>query len=140
MNLIGFAVIFLLYTLPLSHGAASPGSVNVGAIFTFSTINGRVAKVAMKAAMDDINSDPTVLGGRKLSISMHDSNFSGFLGIIGGMICISASFPLCIHLTVSLVFFVSHSYLMYQQVWLLFDQATLKRCFVIDCSITVHGD
>ncbi|KAG8657649.1 hypothetical protein MANES_03G097600v8 [Manihot esculenta] len=39
----------------------------------------------MKAAEDDINSDPSILGGRKLSITMHDSNFSGFLGIIGAL-------------------------------------------------------
>ncbi|KAK9033882.1 hypothetical protein V6N11_050063 [Hibiscus sabdariffa] len=60
-------------------------TVNVGAIFAFNTIDGKVAKVAMKAAEDDINSDPSVLGGRKLSIALHDSNFSSFLGIMGAL-------------------------------------------------------
>ncbi|XAR73067.1 hypothetical protein NMG60_11019927 [Bertholletia excelsa] len=60
-------------------------TVNIGAIFTFKSINGQVSKIAMNAAMEDINSDPSVLGGKKLSISMHDSNFSGFLGIVGAL-------------------------------------------------------
>ncbi|KAK6143789.1 hypothetical protein DH2020_024137 [Rehmannia glutinosa] len=63
----------------------SPNVVNIGAIFSFGTISGRVAKIAMNAAVEDVNSDPSVLGGRKLVLSTHDSNYSGFLGIIGGL-------------------------------------------------------
>ncbi|GER25342.1 glutamate receptor [Striga asiatica] len=59
--------------------------VNIGAIFAFSTINGRVAKIAMNAAVEDVNSDPKFLGGRKLTLSSYDSNYSGFLSIIGGL-------------------------------------------------------
>ncbi|CAA0814088.1 Glutamate receptor 3.2 [Striga hermonthica] len=59
--------------------------VNIGAIFAFSTINGRVAKIAMNAAVEDVNSDPKFLGGRKLNLSSYDSNYSGFLSIIGGL-------------------------------------------------------
>ncbi|XP_022763797.1 glutamate receptor 3.2-like isoform X2 [Durio zibethinus] len=39
----------------------------------------------MKAAEYDINSDPSILGGRKLTIALHDSNFSSFLGMIGAL-------------------------------------------------------
>ncbi|GFP80446.1 glutamate receptor 3.2 [Phtheirospermum japonicum] len=39
----------------------------------------------MKAAVEDINSNPNILKGSKLVLSMHDSNYSGFLGIIGGL-------------------------------------------------------
>ncbi|KAJ6346515.1 hypothetical protein OIU78_009027 [Salix suchowensis] len=86
MNLAWLLSFWILCTSSFSQGALSPGgTVNVGAIFTFSSINGRVAKIAMKAAEDDINSDPSLLGGRKLSINMHDSNFSGFMGIIGAL-------------------------------------------------------
>ncbi|CAK7329071.1 unnamed protein product [Dovyalis caffra] len=86
MNLAWLLPILILCISSFSRGALTPGgTVNVGAIFTFSTINGKVAKIAMKAAEDDINSDPRFLGGRKLSINMHDSNFSGFLGIIGAL-------------------------------------------------------
>lgn len=58
--------------------------VNIAAIFTFSTINGRVARIAINAAVEDINSDPSILGGRKLVLSMRDSNYSSFSTIIGG--------------------------------------------------------
>lgn len=87
MNLAWLLSFWILCTSSFSQGALSPGdTVNVGAIFTLGSINGRVAKIAMEAAEDDINSDPSLLGGRKLSINMHDSNFSGFLGIIGGIL------------------------------------------------------
>ncbi|KAK8636606.1 hypothetical protein V6N13_124348 [Hibiscus sabdariffa] len=82
-------LVLLLPTISLFIGVSSEevsrlDTVNIGAIFAFNTIDGKVAKVAMKAAEDDINSDPSVLGGRKLSIALHDSSFSSFLGIIGG--------------------------------------------------------
>ena len=85
MNLVLLASIFVL-CIGTSLEGALRSNVSVGAIFTFSTINGQVSKIAMKAAEDDINSDPRILGGRKLSIKFHDSNFSGFLGIMGGMV------------------------------------------------------
>ncbi|XP_075675366.1 glutamate receptor 3.2-like isoform X1 [Castanea sativa] len=85
MNLVWHVSILVLYIGIFSEGASRPDVVNVGAIFTFSTINGKVSQIAIKAAEDDINSDPSILGGTKLSILMHDSNFSGFLGIIGAL-------------------------------------------------------
>lgn len=59
------------------------GVVNIGAVFTLRSINGRVAKIAMDAAVQDINSDPTILPGRRLNLCVHDSNYSSFLSIIG---------------------------------------------------------
>lgn len=84
MNLGWLLSIFVLCVGTFSAGAIRPTVVKVGAIFTFSTINGKVARIATKAAEDDVNSDPSILGGSKMSIIMHDSNFSGFLAIIGG--------------------------------------------------------
>ncbi|XP_028762978.1 glutamate receptor 3.2 [Neltuma alba] len=86
-------VIYLLWlasTLTLVSGASrkvasNPEVVNIGAVFTFKTINGRVSKIAIKAAEKDVNSDPRILGGRKLNITLHDSNFNGFLGFIGAL-------------------------------------------------------
>ncbi|KAJ4963053.1 hypothetical protein NE237_022992 [Protea cynaroides] len=68
-----------------SNGLPRPAVVNIGSIFTFSSTNGKVAKIAMQAAVEDVNSDPSFLGGSKLQLSLHDSNFSGFLGIIGAL-------------------------------------------------------
>ncbi|KAH7851841.1 hypothetical protein Vadar_017175 [Vaccinium darrowii] len=59
-----------------------PDVVNIGSILTFDSAIGKVAKVAMEAAIDDVNSNPVVLGGTKLKLTMHDANFSGFLGIV----------------------------------------------------------
>ncbi|KAK9670496.1 hypothetical protein RND81_13G205200 [Saponaria officinalis] len=62
-----------------------PKEVNIGAIFAFDTIIGKVAKVAIQAAVDDVNSSPLVLHGTKLNISMQSSNHGGFLGIVDAM-------------------------------------------------------
>ena len=36
------------------------------------------------AAIEDVNSNPTVLPGIKLKITTFDSNYSGFMGIMEG--------------------------------------------------------
>ncbi|KAF7841097.1 glutamate receptor 3.2-like [Senna tora] len=87
---INICLLWLASTLILILGASKevvvrPDIVKIGAIFTLKTINGKVSKIAIKAAEEDVNSDPRILGGRKLSITMHDSNFSGFLGFIGAL-------------------------------------------------------
>ncbi|KAL4298437.1 hypothetical protein HN51_049105 [Arachis hypogaea] len=78
-----------LILLLLLHGDGASSSesevVKIGAIFTLKTINGRVSKIAIQAAERDVNADPRILGGRKLSITVHDSNFSGFLSFIGAL-------------------------------------------------------
>lgn len=67
----------------LSEGASSrPHHINVGAIFSLSTLYGQVADIAMKAAEDDVNSDPTFLNGSKLRILMYDAKRNGFLSIM----------------------------------------------------------
>lgn len=84
MNLVWVVSILIICIPGSTEGASRPAVVNVGAMCTLGTINGRVSKIAIEAAVNDVNSDPTILGGTKLSITFHDSNFSGFLGIIGG--------------------------------------------------------
>ncbi|KAH0894561.1 hypothetical protein HID58_056990 [Brassica napus] len=69
----------------ISEGASRPHVVNVGAIFGLNTLHGKVAYIAMKAAEDDVNSDPSFLGGSKLRILMNDAKRSGFLSIIGAL-------------------------------------------------------
>ncbi|KAL6560655.1 hypothetical protein OROGR_004214 [Orobanche gracilis] len=84
MNLWKVVIVVLLFIEGFLAKDSSPDVVNIGAIFSFGSINGRVARIAMNAAVEDVNSDPTILGGRKIVLSTHDSNYSGFLGIIGG--------------------------------------------------------
>ncbi|KAL2927844.1 Glutamate receptor 3.2 [Bienertia sinuspersici] len=56
---------------------------NIGAIFNLGTVSGMVAKIAMNAAVADVNSDPTILHGCTLVLNIHDSHYSGFLSIMG---------------------------------------------------------
>ncbi|XAR73672.1 hypothetical protein NMG60_11007721 [Bertholletia excelsa] len=87
MNLILFlAVIIVLSNDSCASGASAnaserPEVVNVGSIFSFDSPIGKAAKVAIEAAVEDVNSNPAILGKSKLKVTMHDTNFSGFLGI-----------------------------------------------------------
>jgi glutamate receptor, ionotropic, plant len=59
--------------------------VNIGALFTFNSTIGRVARIAISAAVNDVNNDPTVLNGTKMVVEMQDSKCNGFDGFIQGM-------------------------------------------------------
>ncbi|KAB1201732.1 Glutamate receptor 3.6, partial [Morella rubra] len=60
-----------------------PDVVNIGAILSFNSSIGKVAKVAIEAAVEDVNSNPAVLNGTKLKLEMRDAKLSsGFLGIV----------------------------------------------------------
>ncbi|KAM7495206.1 hypothetical protein LguiB_029815 [Lonicera macranthoides] len=58
------------------------GVVNVGAIFTFDSVIGKVAKAAMEVAVSDINKDPRILNGTQLKLIMEDASCSVFMGSI----------------------------------------------------------
>ncbi|CAI9759981.1 unnamed protein product [Fraxinus pennsylvanica] len=64
---------------------ARPRVVNVGALFTLNSAIGRSAKPAIIAAVDDINSDSSVLKGTKMNLILLDTNCSGFLGTVEAM-------------------------------------------------------
>ncbi|KAL7588788.1 hypothetical protein Lser_V15G39739 [Lactuca serriola] len=59
-----------------------PEVVKIGSILTFDSIIGKAAKIALEAAVEDVNSDPTVLNGTKLELTIHDSNSSGLVSIM----------------------------------------------------------
>lgn len=59
-----------------------PEVVKIGSILTFDSIIGKVAKIALEAAVKDVNSDPMVLNGTKLELTIHDSNSSGFVSVM----------------------------------------------------------
>lgn len=63
---------------------ARPDVVNIGAIFTFDSVIGKIAKVAIALAIEDVNSDPEILNGTKLTLKMQNTKSSDFLGIIEG--------------------------------------------------------
>ncbi|GKA77638.1 glutamate receptor 3.6-like protein [Tanacetum coccineum] len=74
----------LYVTEGLNNASVStrPDVVNIASILTFNSIIGKVAKIALQAAIDDVNIDPTILSGTKIKITFHDSNYSAFMSII----------------------------------------------------------
>ncbi|BFG39467.1 hypothetical protein CerSpe_257410 [Prunus speciosa] len=87
MNIVWLLVLMVFYNGVASNGGSTnvstrPDIVNVGAVFSFDSTVGKVAKVAIEAAIEDVNSDPAVLGGTKMRVQMQDTNYSGFLGIV----------------------------------------------------------
>ncbi|GFP92971.1 glutamate receptor 3.3 [Phtheirospermum japonicum] len=68
----------------LSASASSPRPkvVNLGAILTFDSTIGRVAKIAIEEAVKDVNANLSVLKGTKLHVDIRNSNCSGFLGLV----------------------------------------------------------
>lgn len=61
-----------------------PSSVNIGVIFTFNSVIGRVAKVAIKEAVSDVNANPKILKSTALNLLMRDADASVFLGSVEG--------------------------------------------------------
>jgi len=49
----------------------SPAVVNIGAVFTFNSTIGRVAKVVMETAISDVNVDPRILNRTKLNLKFY---------------------------------------------------------------------
>lgn len=57
--------------------------MSIGSILRLNSTTGGVSDVAIHAAVDDINSDPTVLNGTTLRVDTRDTNCDdGFLGMI----------------------------------------------------------
>ncbi|PON83855.1 Ionotropic glutamate receptor [Trema orientale] len=67
-------------TVPSS--STRPSIVNIGVLFTYNSVIGRSAKPAILAAIDDVNSDSSILHGTKFKVIFHDTNCSGFLGTV----------------------------------------------------------
>ncbi|XP_073114058.1 glutamate receptor 3.7 [Elaeis guineensis] len=60
-----------------------PAVVNIGAVLTYDSFIGGVAKAAIEAAVADVNLNRSVLGGTRLNLIMENSNCSVFFGSLG---------------------------------------------------------
>lgn len=58
--------------------------VRIGLVLSIDSIIGKVTKVAINVVVADVNANSDVLGGTKLKLSLHDTNFSGFLETMKG--------------------------------------------------------
>ncbi|CAI0434809.1 unnamed protein product [Linum tenue] len=79
-------LVFLLFRLfPGGHsgnGTSRPAVVNIGALFTFESSIGRVAKIAIEEAVKDVNANSSILPGTTLKVQMQNTNCSGFVGMV----------------------------------------------------------
>ncbi|XP_019185486.1 PREDICTED: glutamate receptor 3.3-like [Ipomoea nil] len=87
MKLFGALLFAVFYFGYLPQGvnstlSARPRVVNIGCILTLRTDVGKIAKSVIETAVKDINSNPAVLGGTKLDITIVDDSNSGLLGIV----------------------------------------------------------
>ena len=87
-------IILIWVFLTASVCCQTPAVVNIGAVFTFNSVIGRAARVAMNAAVYDVNRDPRILNGTKLNLIDRDSNCSVFLGSVGGTMELSILYSL----------------------------------------------
>ncbi|GAV81549.1 Lig_chan domain-containing protein/SBP_bac_3 domain-containing protein/ANF_receptor domain-containing protein [Cephalotus follicularis] len=80
------AVMVLCHVAPFNgtntNVTKRPEVVHIGALFPFHSIIGKVAKVAIEAALEDVNSNPSVLGTTKLKLTFQDTNYSGLLSMV----------------------------------------------------------
>ncbi|KAJ7008621.1 hypothetical protein NC653_007323 [Populus alba x Populus x berolinensis] len=65
-----------------SSSSSRPSVVNIGTLYTYDSVIGRAAGPAIAAAVDDVNSDPTILPGTRLNLISHNTNCSGFLATV----------------------------------------------------------
>lgn len=75
------------------HVSTIPSFVKIGAIFSFNSSIGKVAKVAIEAAIKDVNDDPTILNRTMLKLAVQDSKLDNeFLGIVEGTFSVTSPF------------------------------------------------
>lgn len=72
-------------TVNSTVSSSRPKVVKIGVLFTLNSVIGRSAKPAIKAAIEDVNSNTSILPGIELQIILHDTNCSGFLGTMEGI-------------------------------------------------------
>ncbi|XP_061969624.1 glutamate receptor 3.4-like isoform X2 [Populus nigra] len=65
-----------------SSSSSRPSVANIGTLYTYDSVIGRAAGPAIAAAVDDVNSDPTILPWTRLNLISHNTNCSGFLATV----------------------------------------------------------
>lgn len=83
--LLSLFVCFLSLSLNGADCASRPTVINVGALFNFNSTIGRVANIAIEEAVNEVNSNSTILHGTKLNIIKRNSVCNGFLGFVQAM-------------------------------------------------------
>jgi hypothetical protein len=123
---IAFLVLLVLSLFLLPNGigkslAARPSVVNIRSILQLNSTTGGVSDVAIRAAVEDINLDPTVLNGTTLQVQTRDTNCNdGFLGMVQGRPSLTPPPPvfntLCFHFII-LVMMMQYFFLQLCSSW-----------------------
>lgn len=81
--------VFLIFCMFVAMGVIAQNGnssvVNVGALYTFNSYIGRSIGPALHAAIEDVNSDSTILKDWKINLILQDTNCSGFVGTVEAM-------------------------------------------------------
>jgi glutamate receptor, ionotropic, plant len=84
--LFSFLVFLSLATIAKSRTSNSQNitSVNIGTLYTYNSVIGRAVRHAIELALEDVNSDRSILPDTNLNLISQDTNCSGFLATIEG--------------------------------------------------------
>ncbi|CAN6842996.1 unnamed protein product [Brassica oleracea] len=72
--------VLIVATLMVQVRCQRPQVINLGAVFTFDSVIGRAAKVALEAAVSDVNADTSLLQETELRLFVEDSSCNVFHG------------------------------------------------------------
>ena len=80
-------LISLMFVLSVgaTNNVSTPAVINIGALFSFNSTIGEVVKIAIQEAVNDVNSNSSILHGSTLNLTMRNSDCSGFMGFIQGI-------------------------------------------------------
>lgn len=73
--------IFFYYAV-MNSASARPSTVKLGCAFSLNSTIGKVAKTAIHAAIDDINSSPSILRETVLKLIVRDTKSSRFQAVL----------------------------------------------------------
>ncbi|KAL5557355.1 hypothetical protein UlMin_039591 [Ulmus minor] len=92
MRIVWLLMLVVFLNMPASNGVHSrnsnmsnttrPQVVNVGALICLNSAIGKIAKLAIDTAIEEVNSHPSILKGTTLKVATQDTKTSDFLGIL----------------------------------------------------------
>ena len=89
--------VLIVATLMVQVRCQRPQVINLGAVFTFDSVIGRAAKVALEAAVSDVNADTSLLQETELRLFVEDSSCNVFHGSFAGTMIVLLLQNTCAH-------------------------------------------
>lgn len=92
VSVLVFVIFYIISVVVEFVYSERPSVVNVGAIFTFNSVIGKVAKTAMEIAVSDVNADPRILNGTELKLITEDAECNAFVSSVRGTFLLAIFF------------------------------------------------